>query len=63
MVAESVDNKYESGNEICEKCNCTDSNTEDENKEIFIIDCSMKSLENIFSEWPNNLSETYTGKK
>lgn len=63
VKAESDDNKYESGNEICEKCNCTDPNTEDENKEIFTIDCSIKSLENIFSEWPNDLSETYKGKQ
>jgi hypothetical protein len=63
VTAESDDNKYESGDEICEKCNCTDPNAEDENKEIFTIDCSLKTLENIFSEWPKDLSDSYKGKK
>ena len=60
---QSDDNKYESGNEMCEKCNCTDINKEDENKEIFTIDCSMKTLENTFSEWPKDLSDSYKGNQ
>jgi hypothetical protein len=60
VTAES-DNKYESENEICEKCNCTDSNTQEETHKIFTIDCSKHSLENIFSEWPKDLSDSYKG--
>ncbi|CAH1728689.1 unnamed protein product [Chironomus riparius] len=59
VTAESDDNKYESENEICEKCNCTDINKENETKEIFTIDCSMKTLENTFSEWPKDLDDSY----
>lgn len=60
VIAELAD-KYESTDVICGKCNCTSPSEEDGNEEIFTVDCSMKDLPFILSEWPEGIGDKYKG--
>lgn len=55
---------YEPADDICTKCNCTSVNETLENGEdgkLFTLDCSMKSHERLFADWPEEMGANHTG--
>lgn len=56
---------YEPADGICTKCNCTSANETLENGEngrLFTLDCSMKSHEKLFANWPEEMGANHTGR-
>lgn len=55
---------YEPADGICTKCNCTSVNEtleNGENGQLFTLDCSMKSHERLFADWPEEMGANHTG--
>lgn len=56
---------YESadGATICNRCNCTNIDGTLEHGEsgsLFTLDCSMKGLEKLFANWPEDMGDNHT---
>lgn len=66
MRASDDDEKelYEPSEGMCSKCNCssTDGTLEDaEHGKVFTLDCSLRSFQRLFKDWPDEMGDNITG--